>query len=390
MSQLLHRAASTARIAAIRSSLSLLGLRGVRQLARGSMDHVGMILMFHHVAPPRSGRLSINRGLEVTPETLDRVVSSLMAQDYDSVPRDAVPERLAQASAGRRRFAALTFDDGCRDTLLHAAPVLVRHGVPFTIYVTTGFASGHVAPWWHVVERAALAATSLTVETNAGRQWFDTASPFKKKRAAEALQGILWRACEPMRAQQTAALAAQAGLDLHALTRELYMDWRELAEIAALPGCAIGAHTESHARLADLDESAVMQEIGEPRDVIRKRLGIEARHFSYPYGVAGACEQREFTLARTAGFATAVTTRRGVLTQTDIAGLTSLPRVPINGHYQRQAMIDALVCGLPMVLAAQTRALMSAMRDGARHQRTLQAERAAISSRRQFHSPERL
>lgn len=343
-------AAHSARMAAIGYALNILGLPAIRRQALDGLEHAGMILMFHHVAPPQVGRLPINAGLEITPQTLDHVLCSLKAQDYDIVPMDEAPERLARASPGKRRFAVLTFDDGGRDNLLHAAPVLLRHGAPFTIYVTTDFACGRVTPWWHVIERAVLAVNSLTLETDVGLRVYDTSNRRKKQRAAEALHDILWRASEPGRAQHTVALATQAQIDLRALTRELCMDWNELREIAALPGCAIGAHTVSHPKLAQLDEAVAMREISEGREIIRDRLRIEAHHFSYPYGGAGTCDQREFTLIRAAGFTTAVTTRKNVLHPTDCHGLTSLPRVPINGWFQQPAMIDALVSGLPMAL----------------------------------------
>ena len=350
MSHFLRRTADTARMTAISLGLSILGLPGVRRRALESLDHCGMILMFHHVGPQRPDRLPVNQGLEVTPETLDRVLRSLKAQDYDIVPMDEVAERLARGARSEKRFAALTFDDGGRDNLLHAAPVLVRHGAPFTIYVTTDFASGLAAPWWHVIERAALAATSLAVETDAGTRVFDTSNKRKKIQTAEILHHILWRFPEQRRTQEIILLAKQAGLDLPALTRELFMDWDELREIAALCGCTIGAHTTSHPKLAHLDHAAARREISEGRDIIRRRLGVKVDHFSYPYGGAGVCEEREFAMIKAEGFATAVTTRKNVLNSTDVNGLTSLPRVPINGHFQHPAMLDALVCGLPMVL----------------------------------------
>ena len=351
MSHFLRRAADTAKMAAIGSALNILGLPGIRRRALERLEHLGMILMFHHVAPPQTDRLPINRGLEITPQTLDHVLRSLKAQDYDIVPMDEAPERLARGSPGKRRFAVLTFDDGGRDNLLHAAPVLLGHGAPFTIYVTTDFACGRATPWWHVVERAVLAVPTLTLETDVGLQVFDTSTRLKKQRAAEALHDILWRASEPLRAQQTIGLAKQAQIDLPTLTHELCMDWDELQEIAALPGCTIGAHTVSHPKLAQLDEGAAMLEISEGRDIIRDRLRIDANHFSYPYGGVGTSDEREFAMIRAAGFATAVTTRKNVLQQGDYHGLTSLPRVPINGYFQQPAMIDALVSGLPMVLA---------------------------------------
>jgi len=319
--------------------------------------------MFHHVAPHHKDRLAINKGLEITPETLEHVLLSLKAQDYDIVPMDAVPERLAMGG-GSRRFAALTFDDGGRDNLIHAAPVLQRHEAPFTVYVTTGFASGTTAPWWHVIEQAVHAASALIINAGDGLRRFDTSDQSKKQRAARTLHDILWRASEPVRASLASELAAQARLNLAALTRELCMDWNDLRQIAALPGCAIGAHTMTHPNLAALDEGAAMREISEARDEIRERLGVAVNHFAYPYGVPDCCETREFECARLAGFATAVTTRRGLVAQGDVHGLVSLPRVPINGFYQQPQMIDALVSGLSMALAAQSAPISAKLRNG--------------------------
>jgi peptidoglycan/xylan/chitin deacetylase (PgdA/CDA1 family) len=45
-------------------------------------------------------------------------------------------EGLAAASPLR---VAVTFDDGYRDTLAVAAPILLKHKIPFTVFVTTAF-----------------------------------------------------------------------------------------------------------------------------------------------------------------------------------------------------------------------------------------------------------
>ena len=365
MRQIIRRAGAKTRIAAIGSTLSLLGRPSILAKMRRRLEHAGVILMFHHVAPRRKDRLAVNKGLEITPATLEHVLLSLKAQDYDIVPMDEVPERIARGGEPRR-FAALTFDDGGRDNLIHAAPVLQRHEAPFTVYVTTGFASGTTAPWWHVIEHAVHAANALVINAGQGPRRFDTSDQERKQRAAAMLHDILWRASEPMRARLASELAAQAKLNLAALTRDLCMDWDDLRQIAALPHCAIGAHTMTHPNLAELDEGAAMREISEARDEIRERLGVAVNHFAYPYGAPDCCEAREFDLARRSGFATAVTTRRGLVAQGDIHGLVSLPRVPINGHYQEPLMIDALVSGLPMALAAQPAAIAAKLRNGLR------------------------
>ena len=352
MARFRHTVAS-AKIAAIGWGLSVLGQRTLRQGALRPVDHRGIVVMFHHVRPRTPVRLESNLGIEVTPETLEHVLCSLRAQGYDIVPMDAVPERLSRRSSSR--FAALTFDDGSRDLLEHAARILVRHAAPFIVNVTTGFADGTVAPWWHVAERAVLALRELVLDLGEGPCRLTCATQAEKEAAATDLHELLWRASETARADAVTSLAAQAGIDLRAMTRELYMDWAELAALSRLPGCAIGAHTLTHPKLAELDTADAAREIALPRDIIRERLGREVRHIAYPYGGCEACGPREFALAREAGYVTGVTTRRG-LTLAD-SELLELERVPINGHFQGSAMLEALVSGAPMMLERQARAL---------------------------------
>src|ERR1700716_3909136 len=123
--------------------------RWLRFLARGR----GVILMFHHVRPWRPREFAPNRLLEITPEFLDVVLTELRREGFDIVPLDAVPDRLRPGPRGRP-FAALTFDDGYRDNVEHAWPVLRRHNAPWTLFVTTDFVDGHGRLWWLELEEA--------------------------------------------------------------------------------------------------------------------------------------------------------------------------------------------------------------------------------------------
>jgi peptidoglycan/xylan/chitin deacetylase (PgdA/CDA1 family) len=332
---------------AISSALCLLGLSPLRHLT-GWVDHRGLILMFHHIGAAGDESL-VNRGLTVSPETLDQVLDILAAREYELVSMDEVPDRLT----GTKRFAALTFDDGCCDNLTCAAPVLVSHGAPFTVYVTTGFADGTVYPWWHVLERAITAASKLEVKTVRGVRCFDTESPAGKIAAAIALREILLTSPPDLQAKQTCSLARQAKIDLPALTRELYLDWEGLRALAKVPGCTIGAHTLTHPRLAQLGAEELWSELADSRTIIEERLGVQIRHFSYPYGMAAACGDREFELAGRLGYVTAVTTRHDVLTPRNADALTSLPRVPINGNFEHPLMLEGLISGLPLFSLAR-------------------------------------
>ncbi len=64
----------------------------------------------------------------------------------------------------REPSALVTFDDGYRDNLDLAAPILTELGVPAAVFLTSGFLDGHL-PWWDhvaaVVKRCELARLRL-------------------------------------------------------------------------------------------------------------------------------------------------------------------------------------------------------------------------------------
>ena len=136
--------------------------RGLRSVAQG----VGVILMFHHVRPWRPRAFAPNHVLEITPEFLDIALTELRREGFDIIPLDAVPERLRGKAHGPP-FAALTFDDGYRDNVEHAWPILKRHGAPWTLYITTDFAEGTGRLWWLELERVIAAIEGQAIGVSA-------------------------------------------------------------------------------------------------------------------------------------------------------------------------------------------------------------------------------
>ena len=92
------------------------------------------------------------------------------------------------------------------------------------------------------------------------------------------------------------------------------------------------------------------------RRIVQRRRRIEAeigqpvRHFAYPFGDRGSAGERDFRLAREAGFDTAVTTRRGPLFPGHANHLHALPRVSLNGHFQAMRYVDLFLSGAPFLL----------------------------------------
>jgi peptidoglycan/xylan/chitin deacetylase (PgdA/CDA1 family) len=333
---------------AIDAGMAFFHASGAHRLAERFTRGVGAILTFHHVRPRREQAFEPNRLLEITPEFLDSVLTRLRQRGFAIVSLDSALQRLRRGA--QEPFAVLTFDDGYRDLASHALPVLERHSAPFVAYVTPGFADGVARLWWVELEEAIRGLDRIDLVA-AGRIFSSDCVSAETKRAAFAeLYARLRAVGEGERLRIVRTLAAQARIEPSALPRSLCLGWNELRALARHPLATIGAHTLTHPRLADLDCARAIAEMDDSRRRIETELGVEARHFCYPYGDSGSAAAREFDLARSLGFASAVTTRPGLIFPEHREHLRALPRVSINGLYQSVAQLDILLSGAPFAL----------------------------------------
>ena len=152
---------------------------------------------------------------------------------------------------------------------------------------------------------------------------------------------------EDMARAITHRLARDAGFEPVAVCRELVMTWDELRAFAADPLVTIAAHTCGHFALAKLPADKMRAEMSRSAARIEAELGRPCRHFSYPYGCEQSAGEREFAMASELGFATAVTTRKGLLHASHSGSLTALPRLSLNGDFQDARYVKVLLSGAP-------------------------------------------
>lgn len=324
--------------------------RWLRPAAQGK----GIILAFHRVRPWKDALFAPNRFLEITPTFLERTIDALAGAGFDFLPIDAVPERLVETSR-RRPFAVFTFDDGYRDNLRYAWPILKRKGVPWTIYVVPDFLDAKGVLWWLDLE--AYVGEGERIEIEVGKTLFrlPTRSPREKQAAFSAVARHLRQATRRELSTFSATVAAAMRRDPGLVSREVCADWDEIAELGSDGLVTIGAHTSSHPILSRLDQAEVEEELQGSRQSIEKRLSRPVRHFAYPHGDKSAAGAREYRLAGQAGFTTAVTTRPDHLRGEHAAAMHALPRVSINGLHQTDRALTAIISGVPFLLRRMKR-----------------------------------
>ena len=94
-------------------------------------------------------RRTPNRALRAYPcmGTYKSPISGEIALTRRILTLDVCLQKLATHDRSRR-YAVLTFDDGYRDNLSVALPILERNNAPFMMYVPTGAPTRSMQSWW--------------------------------------------------------------------------------------------------------------------------------------------------------------------------------------------------------------------------------------------------
>ena len=193
----------------IRGGLESLYFSGAHLALKPLVGGVGAILTLHHVRPPRPDRFQPNRILEVTPRFLARVVKLLRRSRVDVVSLDEMYRRMTEGDF-RRRFVCITFDDGYRDTLQNAYPILKDAGMPFAVYVPTGFPDQLGELWWLALEAVIARNERIGLVIDGKNRTFDCRPLRKSARCTRSFTGGCAAARRKPRCARSSAISPPA------------------------------------------------------------------------------------------------------------------------------------------------------------------------------------
>jgi len=246
------------------------------------------ILCYHRILPEPARSAYHDPDLVVTPETF-RAQCRILAGHYDVLPLAEALARLDGGDAGDRPLAAITFDDGYRDNILLAAPILRDHGLRATFFIVAGLVDTDQLPWYDFAGAALLA-----LHPQNGRA--AVKAELARAKALAAAQRQAW----------LADLVQRAGpLEIAELDR--IMTAEQLRALAA-SGHEIGSHTMTHPLLPQCEDAALADELERSRAVLAALTGRPVPGICYPNGDSDA---RVRKAAERAGYAYATSVRQG-------------------------------------------------------------------------------
>jgi peptidoglycan/xylan/chitin deacetylase (PgdA/CDA1 family) len=259
-----------------------------------------VILLYHGVvedgAPPE--RWSIGQALPVG--ALERQLLWLKAN------RRLVPlsDYLAQESrngAWLSRTVAVTFDDGLASAFARAFPVLVRHRIPATFFISTGHLEGGPLLWFAYLNALCFEEGHGEVELD-GKQ-FPLRSLEERTRARWGLGALARASGDPGAFAE--GLAARYPLSPGVASEYQGMTHEQVTRLASSPGMEVGSHTVTHPFLGQLPPGDQARELAESKRELEALIGRPVRYFAYP---AGDYSRETLSLVRSAGYDAALAT----------------------------------------------------------------------------------
>jgi peptidoglycan/xylan/chitin deacetylase (PgdA/CDA1 family)/CelD/BcsL family acetyltransferase involved in cellulose biosynthesis len=211
----------------------------------------------------------------------------------------------------KRRWVAVTFDDGYRDNFVHAFPILNRMKIPATIFLTTGCIESGQLTWYDQVRLA----FKLTLQARLSLQDFGGPSLIlgpddRRVRAMQVTLAWLRTTDNSTRITCLPELFRRLRVPGELNLPGTMLAWGEVRQMSRA-GISFGAHTVTHPVLESLPVSMIEEEIVRSKQTVESRLQKPVRHFAYPFGKPADFGASAKQVVRDAGFQTAVTTVHG-------------------------------------------------------------------------------
>jgi len=292
----------------LRKAPARLGLtRAWRAFHRGSVP----VLMLHGVLPEEEARPFNSTGKFVNPRELEELLEC-MSRQFKVMPMDAFIEALGS----RARFdnqMLVTFDDGYQNVYDHAFPLLRRMGIPFTVFVATGFTDSTATLWTDKVEFALFSSEKKTLGAGVLPRELSLDGPVKRHAAVTLIKEALKGRTREEADRLVASLFDELGFDPDdaGLKPVRFMSSEEIAEMAAA-GVTFGGHSVTHPILSKESAERAGAEVGQCKRTLEEVTRRAVRCFAYPNGRREDFNESTKRQLADAGYSVAFTTIHGL------------------------------------------------------------------------------
>jgi len=320
-----------------------------------------IVLAFHGVTSDTSRSIHNHDGKHLHLPIFERLMR-YMRRHYQPVSLAEIADWIERGEAVPERAFAVTFDDGYRNVLTHAAPVLDELGIPATVFVVTDFSFGGRMLWTDRLI-SALSLTqkpSVRIRSDGDSRELPLGADNDRVAADIAIREVAKALPDRSRIEMLDRIVEALEVDESRLATA-WEDHRPLRTGDLPPlreaGIDVGSHTCSHAIVARLSPERMGEELEESRRLIEEATGSPCDQFSYPNGAVGDFNGQTHAAVRAAGYRCAVTTVKSRVSRNQDS--YEIPRYLMAHNEIALSEFAAEVSGYPTMLRSAKRRIAS-------------------------------
>jgi len=275
-------------------------------------------VLLHHVSDKAHPQIGPLAEYNATPDELESYLHSRTEWESVSAENGLGPVQ------NDLRFL-LTFDDGYRNYLTEALPVLEKHETPSILFITTSFVEGTAYPY--ELELAEVLEHSEILQVPGRNEPVTFSATAERRGPYQNLRLPLKPASYEKREAFMEQLAEQNGYDRSEMQSEPLLSWEEVRALSEHPLVTIGAHTQSHTLLSRQPWRVVLEELRTAKHRLEEQIGQSVSVVSYPYGGNNVVIRQ---MARWVGFDYGFTTEARRANHVTAWNRLALPRIDIS------------------------------------------------------------
>jgi peptidoglycan/xylan/chitin deacetylase (PgdA/CDA1 family) len=298
------------------------------------------VLLFHSISTRRNPLYD-----PVDVELFERIVR-YFAQNYTLTTPEAL--WLGKIEQVPPNPAIITFDDGYKDFIDYALPILQRYSAPAAMYIITECVENGLPPWTHQLDYIFLNTQKSVVPSvlldSLPRQFRQSSwtNQTERKSFVQLLKPYLKKINNDQRI--TLLKLIHESINDVEIPRNLMMNAEEVRQISQA-GIEVGSHTHTHPLLANISNDAeVLTELTLSAELIQAITGIRPKTISYP---VGSVNPRIEMLSQNAGYHIGMAVINRAATLNDV-NLLSIPRINIvnESYWKARLRIQTAIWGL--------------------------------------------
>lgn len=196
------------------------------------------------------------------------------------------------------KFATIMFDDGYKDNLEYAAPILEKYNCKASFYVVTDCIDKNEVTWTHFLDHAFqnTKKDELNLDLEFVPEELKKCSAVTRVEFASKLKPFLKKVSHIDRSR-VLDIIKETFTDVE--SPKLMMNWNDVKQLKNA-GHYIGSHSVTHAMLGTIeDEGNVRNELLNSGNKIKEQLGYFPKTISYPVGSFNEVTKR---LAKESGY----------------------------------------------------------------------------------------